>query len=125
MPRSAASALQALPAARTSRIWRRRSSLNCEHVDFARRELRVLDAKTPAGGRRVDIHDDLQNELAAYKAARSSTWQPGTPAFLNAPSKRWTRSAIAQHVLPPALKEANRSTRCCARPRSPRPSTGP
>jgi integrase len=83
-------------------------ALNCEHVDLARRELRVLDAKTPAGVRRVDIHDDLQDELAAYKATRSSIWQPGTPAFLNARGKRWTRNAIAQHVLPPALKEANR-----------------
>ena len=38
-------------------------ALNCEHVDLARRELRVLDAKTPAGVRRVDIHDDLQENL--------------------------------------------------------------
>ncbi|MDP9347448.1 MAG: site-specific integrase [Actinomycetota bacterium] len=83
-------------------------ALNCEHVDLARRELRVLDAKTPAGVRRVDIHDDLQDELAGYKAARSATWQPGTPAFLDARGKRWTRNAIAQHVMPPALKEANR-----------------
>ena len=83
-------------------------SLNCEHVDLARRELRVLDAKTPAGVRRVDIHDDLQDELAAYKAARGETWQPGAPAFLNARGKRWTRNAIAQHVIPPALEEANR-----------------
>jgi integrase len=83
-------------------------ALNCEHVDLARRELRVLDAKTPAGVRRVDIHDDLQDELAAYKVARGATWQPGFPAFLNARGKRWTRNAIAQHVLPPALKEANR-----------------
>jgi integrase/recombinase XerD len=82
--------------------------LNCEHVDLARRELRVLDAKTPAGVRRVDIHDDLQDELAAYKAARGDTWQPGEPAFLNARGKRWTRNAIAQHVIPPALEEANR-----------------
>src|SRR5215213_271646 len=83
-------------------------ALNCEHVDLARRELRVLDAKTPAGVRRVDIHDDLQEELAAYKAARGDTWQPGAPAFLNARGKRWTRNAIAQHAIPPALKEANR-----------------
>jgi integrase len=82
-------------------------ALNCEHVDLARRELRVLDAKTPAGVRRVDIHDDLQEELAAYKAARGDTWQPGKPAFLNARGKRWTRNAIAQHVIPPALEEAN------------------
>ena len=66
-------------------------ALNCEHVDLARRELRVLDAKTPAGVRRVDIHDDLQEELAAYKAARGETWQAGEPAFLNARGKRWTR----------------------------------
>jgi integrase len=83
-------------------------ALNCEHVDLARRELRVLDAKTPAGVRRVDIHDDLQEELAAYKAARGATWGSGKPAFLNARGKRWTRNAIAQHVIPPALEEANR-----------------
>ena len=83
-------------------------ALNCEHVDLARRELRVLDAKTPAGVRRVDIHDDLQDELAAYKAARGATWEPGEPAFLNARGKRWTRNAIAQHVIPPGLEEANR-----------------
>lgn len=82
-------------------------ALNCEHVDLARRELRVLDAKTPAGVRRVDIHDDLQEELAAYKAARGDTWQPGKPAFVNARGKRWTRNAIAQHVIPPVLEEAN------------------
>jgi len=82
--------------------------LNCEHIDLARRELRVLDAKTPAGVRRVDIHDDLQEELAAYKAARGTTWESGEPAFVNARGKRWTRNAIAQHVIPPALKEANR-----------------
>jgi integrase len=82
--------------------------LNCEHVDLARRELRVLDAKTPAGVRRVDIHDDLQDELAAYKAARGATWESDQPAFLNARGKRWTRNAIAQHVIPPVLEEANR-----------------
>lgn len=82
--------------------------LNCEHVDLARREIRVLDAKTPAGVRRVDIHDDLQDELAAYKAARGATWQSGAAAFLNARGKRWTRNAIAQHIIPPSLEEANR-----------------
>ena len=83
-------------------------ALNCEHLDLARRELRVLDAKTPAGVRRVDIHDDLQDELAAYKAARGATWEAGTPAFLNARGRRWTRHAVAQHVIPPSLEEANR-----------------
>lgn len=83
-------------------------ALNCEHIDLARRELRVLDAKTPAGVRRVDIHDDLQEELSAYKAARGATWQSGQPAFLNARRKRWTRNAIAQHVIPPSLEAANR-----------------
>ena len=95
-------------------------ALNCEHVDLARRELRVLDAKTPAGVRRVDIHDDLQEELAAYKAARGETWQPGEPAFLNARGKRWTRNAIAQHVIPPALKEANRQRARAGLPGHPR-----
>ena len=58
-----------------------RLSVNCEHVDLARREIRVLDAKTPAGVRRVDIHDDLQEELAACKIARGTTWEPGVPAL--------------------------------------------
>jgi integrase len=58
--------------------------------------------------RRVDIHDDLQDELAAYKAARGAAWVPGAPAFVNARGKPWTRNAIAQHVIPPALEEANR-----------------
>src|SRR3954471_23937865 len=58
-------------------------ALNCEHVDLARREPRVLDAKTPAGVRCVDIHDDLQEELAAYRAARGAAWEPGEPAFVN------------------------------------------
>jgi hypothetical protein len=57
--------------------------------------------------RRVESTTTSKMSLAAYKATRSSTWQPGTPAFLNARGKRWTRNAIAQHVLPPALKEAN------------------
>jgi integrase len=95
-------------------------ALNCEHVDLGRRELRVLDAKTPAGVRRVDIHDDLQEELAAYKAARAATWQPGRPAFVNARAKRWTRNAIAQHVIPPALEEANRQRTDAGSPRSAR-----
>jgi transposase-like protein len=73
-----------------------------------RRELRVLDAKTPAGVRRVDIHDDLQEEPAAYKAARGATWGSGKPAFLNARGKRWTRNAIATARNPPAMEEANR-----------------
>lgn len=47
-------------------------------------------------------------ELAAYKAVRGETWQPGKPAFANARGKRWTRNAIAQHVIPPALEVANR-----------------
>jgi integrase len=83
-------------------------ALNCEHVDLASRELACLDAKTPAGVRRVDVHDDLQEELAAYKAARGAAWEPGEPAFVNARGKRWTCNGIAQHVIPPALDEANR-----------------
>jgi Acetyltransferase (GNAT) family len=61
--------------------------------------------------------------LAAYKAARGGTWEPGEPAFLNARGKRWTRDAIAQHVIPPALEEANRQrARADSRPS---PTTSP
>jgi integrase len=46
--------------------------------------------------------------IAAYKAARGAAREPGVPAFVDARGKRWTRNALAKHVIPPALEEANR-----------------
>ena len=67
-------------------------ALNCEHVDLARRELRVLDAAI--GVRRVDIHDDLQEELAAAWPRARRDAAAGKPAFRTraASAGRATRS---------------------------------
>jgi hypothetical protein len=43
----------------------------------------VIDAKTPAGVRTVHIHDDLLDELSAYKQALGDRWQSTKPAFPN------------------------------------------
>jgi hypothetical protein len=50
-------------------------ALNGEHVDLARRELRVLDAKTPAGVRRVDIHDDLHGGAGGVRSGAAGSWR--------------------------------------------------
>src|SRR5690242_11832575 len=52
------------------------------------------------------IADWRSSPHTRWRAARRGS--PGTPAFLNARGKRWTRNAVAQHVLRPALEEANR-----------------
>jgi integrase len=73
-------------------------ALNCAHVDLAHRVIRVIDAKTPAGVRTVDIHDDLLDELAAYKQALGKRWQATKAAFPNRRGGRLDRHAIAPAV---------------------------
>jgi integrase len=68
---------------------------------------RVIDAKTPAGVRTVDIHDDLLDELASYKQALGGRWQATKPAFPNRRGSRHDRHAIARHVMAPAVERAN------------------
>jgi integrase len=82
-------------------------ALNCAHVDLAHRVIRVVDAKTPAGVRTVDIHDDLLDELAAYKQALGERWSPTRPAFPNGRGGRHDRHGIARNVIGPAVKRAD------------------
>jgi integrase len=82
-------------------------ALNCAHVDLAHRVIRVIDAKTPAGVRTVDIHDDLLDELAAYKQALGARWQSTEAAFPNRRGGRQDRHAIARHIIAPAVERAN------------------
>jgi len=82
-------------------------ALNCAHVDLAHRVIRVIDAKTPAGVRTVDIHDDLLDEPAAYKQALGNRWQPTKPSFPNRRGGRLDRHAIARHVIAPAVTRAD------------------
>jgi integrase len=82
-------------------------ALNCAHVDLAHRVIRVIDAKTPAGVRTVDIHDDLLDELAAYKQALGARWQSTKPVFPNRRGSRLDRHAIARHVIAPSVTRAD------------------
>jgi integrase len=82
-------------------------ALTCAHVDLAHRVIRVIDAKTPAGVRAIDIHDDLLDELTAYKQALGTKWQPTAPAFPNRRGRHHDRHAISRHVIAPAVSRAN------------------
>lgn len=82
-------------------------ALDCAHVNLAHRVIRIIDAKTPAGVRTVDIHDDLLDELSSYRQALGSRWQPTSPAFPNRRGHRHDRHAISRHVIAPAVTQAN------------------
>ena len=82
-------------------------ALNCAHVDLTHRVIRVIDAKTPAGVRMIDIHDDLLDELTAYKQALGERWQPTEPAFPNRRGRPQDRHAIGRHVIAPAVALAD------------------
>jgi len=57
--------------------------------------------------RSVDIHDDLLDEIAAYKQALGKNWQPTKPAFPNRRGGRLDRHAIARHVIASAVSRAD------------------
>ena len=82
-------------------------ALHCAHVDLAHRVIRVIDAKTPAGVRMIDIHDDLLDELTAYKHALGDRWQPTEPAFPNRRHHAHDRHAISRHVIAPSVIRAD------------------
>jgi integrase len=82
-------------------------ALTCAQVDLAHRLIRVVDAKTPVGVRAIDIHDDLLDELTAYKQSLGSKWQPTDPAFPNRRGRHYDRHAISRHVIAPAVARAN------------------
>jgi integrase len=81
--------------------------LRCAHIDLAHRVIRVIDAKTPAGVRMIDIHDDLLDELSAYKHALGDRWQPTQPAFPNRRHHAHDRHAISRHVIAPFVTRAD------------------
>lgn len=57
--------------------------------------------------RTVEIHDDLLDELATYKHALGTRWQPTEPAFPNRRRHAHARHAISRHVTAPAVRRAN------------------
>jgi integrase len=87
-----------------------RNSEACEldlgDLDFARGTINVRDAKTDAGGRRVDMTPWLREELLAYRAGRADD-SPGTPAFPTRNGHRRDRSNLNRRVLGPAVRAAS------------------
>ena len=89
----------------------------------------MLDAKTPAGVRRVDIHDDLQEEFAAYKAACGdvAAGQAGVPEHagqtLDAQRDRAARDPARRLKKPTASGRRAGCPQCASRSRRTRCAT--
>jgi integrase len=81
-------------------------SLRWSAVDLANGRLRVLDSKTQAGVREVDLSPDLRDELAAHKA-RSRRREPGDFVFLTRAGTPRDRHNVRVRVLKTAIKRAN------------------
>jgi integrase len=81
-------------------------ALNNEDVNLAKARFYVLDAKTEAGVRTVDIHPRLLDELIAYRAARPG-WAMDAPTFPTRTGGRRDRGNVLNRVVQPALKRAN------------------
>ncbi len=75
-------------------------------VNLATGSLKVLDAKTPAGIRTVDLSAGLAAELRVHKA-RSAKTAPSDPVFLNREGSRQT-VRNAQAAMKPTIRRANK-----------------
>jgi integrase len=81
------------------------TTLRWGHVDLANGRLRVLDAKTDAGRRTVDLSPSLRDELASLKAATNP--EPGDLVFLTKAGTQRDRHNVRNRVLKSALRRAN------------------
>jgi Phage integrase family len=92
-----------------------RSSELCEidirHVDFAHRHISVVDAKTDAGIRRVDLSPMLLDDLLAWRASLRDP-EADTPFFATRTGKRTTRDNVNARVIRPAVRRANERRAC-------------
>jgi len=80
--------------------------LRWSDVDLAAAKLRVVDSKTDAGVRVVDVIPMLLDELKAHRAdARLA--EPGALVFATSRGTSRDRSNVRQRVLQPAIKRAN------------------
>jgi integrase len=80
-------------------------ALRWQDVNLAQGRLTVLDSKTDAGLREIDLWPELRDTLASYKAAASHS-QPGDYVFATTTGKADTRSNISKR-LKRIVKRAN------------------
>jgi integrase len=82
------------------------TALRWGNVDLANGRLHVLDAKTDAGRRTVDLSPDLRDELAGRKAAARNTASADL-VFQTREGKQRNRKNVRANVLAGAIKRAN------------------
>ncbi len=81
-------------------------ALRWRHVDLAAGRLRVVDSKTDAGVRLVDLLPALRDELLAHKAASAST-SADALVFPTLGGRPRDANNVRERVLRPVLRHAN------------------
>jgi integrase len=81
-------------------------ALRWAHIDLANGKLDVLDAKTAAGRRTVDLSPDLRDELLALKAAVKNPGR-GDLVFTTREGRQRNRHNIRTNILQRAIRRAN------------------
>jgi integrase len=80
--------------------------LNSADVDLAKASLYIVDSKTEAGVRAVDIHPRLLDELTSFRA-NSGAAATDAPAFPTRTGTRRNKDNVRQRVIEPAVSRAN------------------
>jgi integrase len=80
--------------------------LQWRHVNLAGRKLRVVDAKTDAGVREVDLSPTLQETLSEYRT-RTSYADPGDLVFPTAAGRRDNPSNVRNRLLASVVERTN------------------
>lgn len=98
--------LSLLAGAGGPRIAREALSLRWRHIDFGTGTLHVVDSKTPAGVREVDLTPALQSELLLWAA---TTKYPGKDdyVFPTSTGRKHNPSNLRRDVLKKAVEKAN------------------
>ncbi len=82
------------------------TALRWGNVDLASGRLHVIDAKTDAGRRTIDLSPDLRDELAARKAAAPNA-APADLVFQTREGRQRNRQNVRANILAGAIKRAN------------------
>ena len=80
--------------------------LRWQHVDLATGTLHVVDAKTAAGIRSVDLTPALREELVLWRAESNLT-APDDYVLATSTGRKHNPSNLRRDVLAPAIKAAN------------------
>lgn len=82
-------------------------NLDWAHLDFTHNRIKVADAKTESGVREVDMSPKLVEELIAYREIVGKI-DPDAPAFPTRTGARRDKGNIANRVIVPAVRLANK-----------------